>query len=228
MPGSNTSILFNELGDAGASDNLQFDYAANVLSVTGNLSVSTNITRDNKTVPTFVSADTVPSNPVTGDQWYDRINDRIYQYIYDGSTHAWVDTSSGYITANTQAISNTIVLRDGNASVTANAFIGNSFIGDNGNVAVTTNTLIDSFDLTLYRTAKYIITAKSDDGFQSLEALLIHDDSNSFVTVYGAISTIIDDIVTLTSDISSGNVNLYASTVYANTTVNFVSTFVKD
>jgi hypothetical protein len=37
VPGTNTSVLFNELGNAGASDALKFDYSANVLTANGNI-----------------------------------------------------------------------------------------------------------------------------------------------------------------------------------------------
>jgi len=46
VPGTNTSVIFNQEGNAGASDNLQFNYSTNVLSLTGNLTV-TNILTDN-------------------------------------------------------------------------------------------------------------------------------------------------------------------------------------
>ena len=37
VPGTNTAILFNQAGNAGASDALKFDYAANVLTANGNI-----------------------------------------------------------------------------------------------------------------------------------------------------------------------------------------------
>ena len=46
VPGTNTSVLYNQVGNAGASDAFQFDYATNVLSLTGNITV-TNILTDN-------------------------------------------------------------------------------------------------------------------------------------------------------------------------------------
>ena len=46
VPGTNTSILFNQEGNAGASDRFQFNYASNVVTLVGNLSV-TRILTDN-------------------------------------------------------------------------------------------------------------------------------------------------------------------------------------
>ena len=98
------------------------------------------------------------------------------------------------------------------------------------NVSVGTSTLIDSFLPTTYRTAKYVIKASDNTGYESVEVLLIHDGSSSYVTVYGAISTTDQDIISLSSNVYSGNVCLWAAN-YAgrtSTVVNFVGTYVKD
>jgi hypothetical protein len=91
---------------------------------------------------------------------------------------------------------------------------------------VTGTTVIDTFPLSSYRTAKYTIRVASDDGYQSIEALLIHDASSVYITVYGSISTSGFDIVLLSSGINSGNVELSATTGSANTTVNLMGTYV--
>lgn len=98
------------------------------------------------------------------------------------------------------------------------------------NVAVGTMTLIDKFLPTTYRTAKYVIKAGDNTGYESVEVLLIHDGSSSYVTVYGAISTTDQDIVSLSSNVYSGNVCLWAAnyTGRSSTFVNFVGTYVKD
>jgi hypothetical protein len=115
------------------------------------------------------------------------------------------------------------------SNVSANSLTTSAIIsGDLTITNVTSDTVIDSFTPSTYRTAKYIIKASSDAGYESLEVLLIHDGSNSFITIYGAISTIDDDIITLTSNIASGNVKLYATGSSANTVVNLVGTYVTD
>jgi hypothetical protein len=95
-------------------------------------------------------------------------------------------------------------------------------------VSVTGTDVIDVFPVNKYRTAKYTIRVNSDDGYQSLETLLIHDGSTSMITVYGSISTSGYDIVLITSDILSGNVRLLATTASTNTTVNLIGTYVAD
>ena len=232
-PGSNTAVIFNDAGNLGAVDALQFTTDTNTLSITGNLSVTSNITRNGRTVPTYVTASSSPANAVPGDEWYDTSNDILYKRISDGSTQLWIDITSSFINSDVTAFPDTLVLRDANASIQANvgtmttAKIKN-IVGNNSNIAVSSNTVIDSFSTESFRTAKYIIKAGSDTGYQSVEALLIHDGSNSFVTVYGSISTIADDIITITSNISSGNVCLYATTIATNTRVNIIGTYVTD
>jgi hypothetical protein len=82
----------------------------------------------------------------------------------------------------------------------------------------------------LYRSAKYIITAKNDDGYQSEEVLLLHDDSISFITIYGSLSTAFDDadIITVSSNIVGSDVRVYATGSNSNTFVNLIITYVTD
>jgi hypothetical protein len=220
----------------------------------GNIISSANtILRNGRNVPTFVSSVTMPSSPLLGDEWYDQANDRIYQYIYDGSNYNWIDVSGGYIAANVQAQGGTLVVRDNNGNIYGNVIhaeeldvtnlviTGTTSIssmasaGAGKPVSNTTDTIIDQFPKTLYRSAKYIISARNDDGYEVLEALLIHDDGISYIQTYGDLTvgnpnSLLDvtDIVTLSSNIVGGNVRLYATGSNSNTFVNLVSTYVTD
>ena len=95
-------------------------------------------------------------------------------------------------------------------------------------IVVTTSTVIDSFPVIKYRSAKYTMRVNSDDGYQAVEVLLIHDSANSYVTIYGSLSTVGFDIIALSTDILSGNVRMLASTGSANTTVNLLGVYVAD
>lgn len=422
VSGDNTSILFNDSGIIGSSNSLQFNASNNTLTVAGTLEVSDSITRDGKEVPTYTTSAVLPINALPGDEWYDELNDRIYKYIYDGASYAWIDISSGFISSNIGAYANTLVQRDANGNIYANSFGGNAItiaglselgnvenvrilggtdgfvlktdglgnltwvnsvstiiggsntqvqFNNNGNFAgnanftydtvaetlyvtnftgsfteaassqpnitslgnlvsltvdgninannvvssnelvsnsgyldlaggiitvdganatvfptqisnleigantsnvvigsiagtttirgnlvsnslivsnlatitnlkvndlysnrtpitVTSNTVVDSFPINRYRSAKYTMRVNSDDGYQAVEVLLIHDGINSYVTVYGSLSTIGTDIISLSTAISSGNVQMLASTESANTTVNLLGTYVAD
>jgi len=148
-PGGNTEIAFNQNGNLGATDKFKFNYATNTLSVTGNISVSNNLTRDSKVVTTFVSQPTAPTNAKMGDQWYDTDNDVIYQYIYNGTTYAWIDISSGFTTSETNAVPLTLAQRDDDANLKANGFVGNRIqVTD----AIVTGNLTVSGDITYVNT----------------------------------------------------------------------------
>lgn len=95
-------------------------------------------------------------------------------------------------------------------------------------VNVTINTIIDSFNINEYRSAKYTIRASNDLGYQALEVLLVHDNINSITTVYGSLSTTGSDIITLESDVNTGIVELRATGLSSNTRVNLLGTYVPD
>ena len=108
--------------------------------------------------------------------------------------------------------------------------LGSGLSTDRINVAVTTNTVIDQFNPATYRTAKYIISASGDDGYQSVETLLVHDGTTAYITIYGSVcSNVSADIVELSSNINgvSGNVSVYATSNSANALVNVVASYIK-
>ena len=115
---------------------------------------------------------------------------------------------------------------NGNYLNTSGGVVGN--LAMHITVSNNSDTLIDSFSTSLFRTAKYLIKAGNDTAYESIEVLLIHDNSNSFITVYGAVSTTDVDVIDISSNIIGGNVMVYASATASNTTVNLLSTYVKD
>lgn len=108
----------------------------------------------------------------------------------------------------------------------ANTLTTNSVISKRSAISATTLTVIDSFAANAYRTAKYVVSSQSDIGYESLEVLLIHNDINSYVTVYGAINDGGGNTVTMSTGINSGNVELRATGLGANTIINLIGTYV--
>ena len=121
-----------------------------------------------------------------------------------------------------------------NLSVTGTVTTGSvklttGLTSNRSNVSVTTNTVIDQFTPSTYRTAKYIISASGDHGYQSVETLMVHDGSNAFITIYGSVcSNVSADILDLSSNVNgvSGNVTLYATSASPNAKVNVVVTYI--
>jgi len=140
-------------------------------------------------------------------------------------------STSGNVTAR-GTLSGANITTAGNLTVANTATITNlkvnDFYSNRTPITVTTDSVIDSFPINKYRSAKYTMRINSDDGYQAVEALLIHNGTQSFVTIYGSLSTIGYDIVTLTTDINSGSVRMLATTVSTNTTVNMLGTYVAD
>ena len=116
-------------------------------------------------------------------------------------------------------------------NVTAgNVRLNGGLTSNRSNVAVTTNTVIDQFAPATFRTAKYIISASGDNGFQSIETLLVHDGVDAYITIYGSISSnVSSEIINLSANLNgvSGNISLYASNIGPNVRVNIVSSYIQ-
>jgi hypothetical protein len=79
-----------------------------------------------------------------------------------------------------------------------------------GNVVVSTanvETAIDTFSKTAYRSAKYLIQATAGGVYQTMEALVIHDDTTPTVTTFGVVSTN-GNLGILTTGISGSTVSV--------------------
>lgn len=162
--------------------------------------------------------------------------------IYNGTSNITIN-ANGNITTSVAGVANVLVMSSTGATVSGNITANNANLGNvatanymavgdlyskRSPIAVSTNTLVDSFLLAEYRSAKYTIKVGNDAGYQALEVLLVHDNINSIMTVYGSLSTTNTDLVTLTTSVVSGNVNLLATGLSANTVLNLMGTYVPD
>lgn len=79
--------------------------------------------------------------------------------------------------------------------------------------------VVDSFDATIFRTAKYIIQVEADGNFHSTEILLLHDDSNTHMTEYATIFSN-QPLAEFSSELVAGTtVNLLITPLQENTTI---------
>jgi hypothetical protein len=132
-----------------------------------------------------------------------------------GTSNITLGASSGTVTAR--------------GNLAANMLLSSILVSTRANTNVgTANVERDSFSVNTYRTAKYIITAGSNLGYQSMEVLLIHDGTDSYITVYGVIGTSEETIASISSRIIDGDVKLYATGTSSSTAVNVLSTYIKD
>lgn len=215
--GSNTQLQFNSSNNFGASANLTFDTATSKLTVVGNIEADY-LLGDGGFLSNIISTSGVATT----------VTDAAQPNVTSVGTTLTIGSaeSNTYIDNGNITAAGNLVINGGNISL-GGAVLAVS--GAGAGISVGTDTIVDSFAVADFRTAKYIIKAGNDLGYQSIEVLMIHDGANSYITVYGAISTVdYDDIITISSNVVSGNVKLYATGSAANTVVNFLSTYVKD
>lgn len=215
--------------------------SANITNATlGNLGISGN------TISSINSNDNIELNPdgtgnillvantaITGSLVINSTSDANYGAISIGNATIAANTTSGaagiFTGIGSSAISNITIGTSSSTVKVPGALSAGSIIGNSSNVTITTDTLIDTFPIATYRTAKYIIKVSNSTTYEALEALVIHDGSDSYITVYGYISSDDTDIVSVSTSIAGGNVNLYASRIGATTTVlNYLATYIKD
>ncbi len=144
-------------------------------------------------------------------------------------TEAAQDAVEGAITAGTGVTkayndsANTISLSIGqdvatNAAVTFGSVATGAITLDSGTgelntstqvVTVNTVTTVDSFDKTVYRTAKYLVQVTQGSKYTTSEVLLAHDGTDSYMSEYAVIELGASRIpMTVSTSISSGNVLL--------------------
>jgi hypothetical protein len=224
-PGSNTQMLFNDAGNINGSAKVTFNKDTNVFAVTGNIT-SSNANLGNAATANFFIGDGYKLGNITG------ANVTGYVANADWSNSATVATTAGTVTTNAQpnitSVGTLTSLVVSGLTTTTTLKVTGGFTSDRSPVTVSGNTVIDQFPTGSYRTAKYVVTANADDGYQSVEALLVHNDVGSYITIYGSISSGATDVIDLTTSVDgvSGNVRLYASNASPNAHVNLVATYV--
>lgn len=214
--------------------------STNNVAINANLSVTGNISNANIVTANTVNANLVNANYLVSNSGCVKIAQAVI--AVDGNNAgifaSLVDDVNIGLMSNvvmgspTGNITSQGTFNAPNISVTGTIAAQNVKVGDlysnRAPVNVTINTIIDSFNINEYRSAKYTIRASNDLGYQALEVLLVHDNINSITTVYGSLSTTGSDIITLDSDINTGIVELRATGLGANTQVNLLGTYVPD
>jgi hypothetical protein len=125
-----------------------------------------------------------------------------------------------------QILNDTIILDqalDANSSLEVRTF-QSVFSGEKINSTANTlsdaaNTyIVDSFSISAVRTAKYIIQMNDGVDIHSTEVLLMHNDTQVFMTEYGTLKSN-NALGVIDSEIVDGNVNLTVTPLSANTGV---------
>ena len=90
-------------------------------------------------------------------------------------------------------------------------------------LTTTTETAVATLSSTTYRSAKFMIQVTEGSEYQVTEALMIHDGTDAFVTVYGTMFTGSAALATFDADISSGSMKLLATSATTASTVYKIS-----
>jgi len=160
------------------------------------------------------SSPTPPSSPNVGDMWYNTNTDDIYRWTTDGNVAYWLDVT-GPSTANNVILTYTL-----NGVTNSSIFFGGANI-------TATATLVDSVPVTGNTTVSW--KATSTDNINNRYAITSIDavstGSQVFYNEYGFVSSQSGySVATFTSNISNGNVNLYAVGDSNNVSVTFERT----
>jgi hypothetical protein len=137
-----------------------------------------------------------------------------------------IANSSLTITSNT-TFSNTAQ----SVNIINGATFGNNLVLSSSARITTSNTssgqIVDTFAITTYRSAKYVISITDPVGnnYQATELMLLHDGTITYTTEY---ATLLSNttLAVFTSDISSGNARLLVTPNVANVQINVAKTLI--
>jgi hypothetical protein len=89
----------------------------------------------------------------------------------------------------------------------------------------TTITVIDSFPVSDYSSAKYIVQTKNGSEIESMEALVVATSTEAYISTFGIVASNVS-LGSLTANVVSGNVRLYYNTALTNSNVKVYTTYI--
>jgi hypothetical protein len=133
-----------------------------------------------------------------------------------------IDDLTDVDTSSTPPVLNQALVWNGSNWVPGTPSSSSIIIEDNETlVSSDPSQTIDTFDKTLYRTAKYLIQAIYDNEVHATEVTLTHNDSSVFNNEYGTIYTGASSLITVSAEVDSTNVYLKVTPANPNTIVDF-------
>jgi hypothetical protein len=200
---------------------------SNVSLPTPSTGIATTIT----TIDSFTTGafDSAYYYAVTRDEINNETHTGRYTLVHNNSD-AFVSHSNGVQSGSNDQIAvtadinaGTVRLRATGSSVVNSVSLYRIALGDSttagtaGNTATIINTDVDSaienldtWSASTYRGAKYFISVNAEGITElgNLEAVVVHDGSDAYITIYNEINTGNNSLITLTADISGGLVRL--------------------
>ena len=157
--------------------------------------------------------------------------------IQDPTTHYTITGSSITFTSNIPSGTQAVVINPSVASVPSLQAASvtfdklaadiHTYVQKTAVSASTSGAVVDSFDGTTYRTAKYIISVDDGNGeYETREALVIHDNSSAYITEYAVVYTGSALLGDASVTMSGTNVNLVYTAASGTATVKVLATYI--
>ena len=142
------------------------------------------------------------------------------------ASHIVRSGSNEQLNVNAEVVGGSVRLLGTGTSVVNSVSLYRLGLGDSssastsGNTSIIINTDVDSavedldtWSTTTYRGAKYFLSVNATDinEISNIEAIVVHDGSGAYITVYGETFSGNNSLITLSADINSGNVRLRAT-----------------
>lgn len=116
----------------------------------------------------------------------------------------------------------------GNIELTGDIAVSGTVISMPPETQVNTNTSpVDTFALSDYRAAKYIITVSNATNYNVIEALVVHNGSESTISIYGEVATSAS-LGEFSTDIVNNLVRLLYTGVSSNNSVKVYATYISN
>lgn len=193
----------------------QVNSTANVYVSAGNVHVIS-------TVTSVLSNSSVTAIKVTGNS---------------SATNTYIGGTKLNIGSDTISVTNSIST-GGPIAVTNSITVSNSvLVGTSNLTSISSNTktttstsanLVDSFDGSVYRSSKYVISIKDNtvNNYNATEVLVIHNGGDSYLTEYARLVTNASAgaIGTFSTNVDSSTIRLYYTPTTSNTTLNISKT----
>ena len=132
---------------------------------------------------------------------------------------------SGFTFPTTDGTSGQFIKTDGLGTLsfaTAGATLSHSDIADaTTTVATSSTSVLNTFDKTVYRSAKYFISATdaTNSRYEVVEANVIHDGTTAYITTFGSVSDHGTGLATYSVGISGNDVQVKVTNITNNSTV---------
>jgi hypothetical protein len=176
----------------------------------------------------FTSTFTLSGTPISANSIMVSVNGAIKtpftDFTLSGTTLSFNSTPALNSVITVQSFNNTL-----GTAASFDSFGATSIYSNSPNINFNAQSYpIDTFPVTTYRSAKYIIsvTGNNNSSFQATEALLVHDGVTPQLVTYGTVYTGLTPIITFSASIASGTVTLYGIGSVANNNVKLQKTYV--